>query len=69
MALPVMCLKLADVPPDGLVLDPFAGTGSTLVAAQKLGLLATVIDIDSSYCAAARRRLGQDSEAIADTAQ
>jgi site-specific DNA-methyltransferase (adenine-specific) len=61
------CLKLAAVPSDGLVLDPFAGIGTTLIAARNLHLSAVGIEIDPAYCAAARRRLGQ--EVIADAAQ
>jgi site-specific DNA-methyltransferase (adenine-specific) len=54
-----MCLRLADPQPDDLVLDPFAGIGSTLLAAQRLGLQAIWIEIDPAYCAAARRRLAE----------
>lgn len=34
----------------GLVLDPFAGSGSTLIAAQYRGASARVIDLDPRYC-------------------
>jgi site-specific DNA-methyltransferase (adenine-specific) len=52
-----LCLRLAAPKPDALVLDPFAGIGSTLVAAKALGLTAIGIDIDPNYCAAARKQL------------
>ena len=63
IALAEQCLRLAALKPGELVIDPFMGTGATLIAAQQLGLSAIGIDIDPAYCAAARRRLGQ-SEAL-----
>jgi len=41
----------------GTVLDPFAGSGTTLVAAAKLGVAAVGLEIERSYCDIARRRL------------
>jgi len=43
--------------PDGLVLDPFAGSGTTLVAARKLGRRYLGIELSQSYVRATRKRL------------
>lgn len=40
-----------------VVLDPMCGSGTTLVAAKKLGREFTGIDIDATYCKLARSRL------------
>lgn len=43
--------------PHGLVLDPFAGSGSSLVAARELGRAYLGIELDATYHAVASRRL------------
>jgi len=43
--------------PGGLVLDPFAGSGSTLLAARMLGRSYLGIELDAGYHAAANERL------------
>lgn len=47
-------------PPGGLVLDPFAGSGSTAAAARLSGRRAVLIEADERYCDAIARRLAQD---------
>jgi site-specific DNA-methyltransferase (adenine-specific) len=44
-------------PPGGVVLDPFAGSGSTLVAAQAEGMRYIGIEREAEYVAIARARL------------
>jgi site-specific DNA-methyltransferase (adenine-specific) len=47
-------------PPDGLILDPFAGTGTTGIAALRSGFRFVGIEIDPTYCELARKRIGGD---------
>jgi DNA modification methylase len=55
---PVMAalVRLA-CPPGGVLLDPFAGTGSTLVAARRTGRWSIGLELEERWCRTAARRL------------
>ncbi len=47
---------LATCPPDGVVLDPFCGTGTAMLVASQLGRRSVGIDLAEEYLALARER-------------
>lgn len=57
--LDVMTWCLGQVPDAKTVLDPWMGSGTTLVAAKLRGLEAVGIEINEQYCEAAKQRLYQ----------
>jgi len=56
----VMAFVLGKYPKAETVLDPFMGSGTTLVACKQLGRKCVGIDISEEYCRIAVRRLSQD---------
>jgi DNA modification methylase len=49
-------------PPDGRVLDPFGGTGTTALVAHALGRHGISVDLSSDYCRLARWRTSDPAE-------
>jgi DNA modification methylase len=55
--LALICDMLLDASGKGdVVIDPFAGSGTTLIAAEKLGRVARCLELDPSYCDTVVRR-------------
>ena len=62
--IPRMCIELHGLERTSLVLDPFAGIGSTAIACAELGVDFTGFEIDADYCAASRRNLESALERV-----
>jgi site-specific DNA-methyltransferase (adenine-specific) len=56
MELPRRCIKLFSYV-DDVVLDPFSGSGTTLLAAVQNNRKGVGIDVDKKYCELARKRI------------
>jgi DNA modification methylase len=55
-----LCI-LAGCPESGIVLDPFIGSGTTAVVAQRLGRKFVGIESNADYCEMARGRVRQQT--------
>lgn len=59
LELPKRCIKLFSYVGD-VVLDPFVGSGTTLIAAYKLGRVGVGVEINEEYCKLAARRIKEE---------
>ncbi|MGL4347387.1 MAG: DNA-methyltransferase [Chitinophagaceae bacterium] len=57
--LPYRCIKLFSYEED-IVFDPFAGSGTTLLVAEKLNRKSIGVELDIAYCELAKKRILQE---------
>ena len=61
--LPYRCIKLLSYVGD-TILDPFMGSGSTLVACKRTGRIGIGVDIEKDYCNIAKERLMKEQASL-----
>jgi len=66
LELPKRCIKLFSYV-DDIVLDPFLGSGTTVIAASMLNRYGIGLDIDDGYCALAQKRIENSPELLQQT--
>lgn len=59
------CVRLT-TPPGGTVLDPFAGTGTTLRVCNRTGHVCTLVEMDRGYCRKISEEHGLRAESLDD---
>lgn len=67
--LPERCMRLHGLKSIRRVMDPFAGLGTTALAAARLGLDSVSFDLDEAYIEVARKRLKDENFSSIDTIQ
>lgn len=53
--------SLLECAPAGVIADPFAGSGATLIAAREVGRKAIGVEIEERYCELIAQRVGQQA--------
>ena len=65
--LPELCIKAGSRPGD-TILDPFGGSGTTGLVADRLGRNAILCELNPEYAEMARRRIGNDAPLFTEVA-
>lgn len=66
IGLPSFFIKLLS-PRNGIILDPFSGSGTTGIAALQLGRHSILVDNDRNYCRLAVTRIRKEAETLRGT--